>query len=172
MAGKHSKPGSIADLTDEDNRRFQEATWKAERVGWLVMLVIVVAALAGAFSSGPLSDVEAAAPGGATVSYQRFNRHMAPSEIRVSLPAAGGSKTAKLEMSRSLLDAFDIEHIRPAPSRSVATTDGITFEFDAASSPTKAIITLSLTANRIGIVSGTIGLAGHAPIPITQIVYP
>jgi hypothetical protein len=170
VAGKHSKPGSIADLTDEDNRRFQERTWMVERAGWLVMLAIVVAALAGVFSGGPLSDVEATAPGGTTVFYQRFNRHMAPSKIRVRLPASG--EPARLEMSRSLLDAFDIEYIQPMPARSVTTPDGIVFEFDAAPSPTKAAIALSLTAHRIGIVSGTIGLAGHASIPITQIIYP
>jgi hypothetical protein len=47
--------GRAGDLEVEQDLDFQQRTWALERAGWIVMLLIIAAALAGFFGGGPLS---------------------------------------------------------------------------------------------------------------------
>lgn len=53
-------PGSrrLKTLQLEDNMTFQRREWFCERVGWGVMVLIVIAVLAGLLGSGPLNSVK------------------------------------------------------------------------------------------------------------------
>ncbi len=73
------KPSPDPMIQLEDDIAFQRKSWLVERIGWGVMLTILVAALAGLFASGPLSskNVESA-DSSAIVRYERFARAQAP----------------------------------------------------------------------------------------------
>lgn len=49
-------------LEIEEDLRLQHRLWTAERVGWLMVGVLVLAALAGLFGTGPLSLSSVASP--------------------------------------------------------------------------------------------------------------
>src|SRR5213595_1235399 len=93
-------------LSDEERPRFgfdeqfEDRWWHVEFVGWIVMLALVVAGLAGVVGRGPIASARAA--GATTVEYERIARYQTPTRIVVSLPA--NQPQATLFVSRSLLD--------------------------------------------------------------------
>jgi hypothetical protein len=52
---------------------FQRRVWRVQRIGWLIIAAVIVAALLGVFGGGPLS--RAAVQGdGLRLEYERFAR--------------------------------------------------------------------------------------------------
>src|SRR3546814_4740948 len=95
------------------------------------MALVLVAALLGLFSTGPLSSTTARdATGSVRIEYDRFERSLAPSTLHVAFSAAGANDTVSLRFSRSYLEAIQIERIQPEPQRSLADADGVVFVFD------------------------------------------
>lgn len=76
----------------EDDIAFQRKAWKVERVGWACLLVLVVFALLGLFSNGPLSDRRLTTPDGTLqVDDQRFLRQGGRSPLRLALQGEPGA---------------------------------------------------------------------------------
>ncbi len=50
-----TKVQRVGDLEVAQDRTFQRRSWTIQRVGWVVMLLVAAAALAGLTGSGPLS---------------------------------------------------------------------------------------------------------------------
>jgi hypothetical protein len=94
---------------------FQQRNWRAQRIGWTVLGLLVVAGLAGLLGPGPLSNVNARAGEGLEVVYERFVRHGAESELKVTVrrPPSGHVRIA---ISRDYLDQLNLELVRPAPT--------------------------------------------------------
>lgn len=99
----------------EDQRR----AWKWERIALLGLLGIVLLALAGAFSRGPLSDASlASATGRLQVEYERFERLGASSRLHVTLRGAPHDE-ARLRLTGDLLESHDVQSLQPLmPARS------------------------------------------------------
>jgi hypothetical protein len=56
----------------QEDMPMQQRVWRFERVGWYVLVAIVLLALAGLFGNGPLSDAEVVSQDGRVrVEYQR-----------------------------------------------------------------------------------------------------
>jgi hypothetical protein len=66
----------------EEDMRLQRHVWRFERIGWVVLLVVIALTLGGLFSKGPLSSVEVSTPdGNLSVKYERFNRNGAGDDM-------------------------------------------------------------------------------------------
>jgi len=116
----------------QEHMVFQRRTWIVQRVGWVILAVICLAALTGLFGDGILSNrtVEGA---GFTVEYERFERatrlarfvfHFAPSQ----------NSERRLHLGRNFPDKFVIASIQPQPTRSVASAGGLELTFAGAPS--------------------------------------
>ena len=62
--------------------RHHYAAWRAERVAWCVMALVLLATLLGAFGDGPLSDARVGSPRTFTVEYDRLLRSSSPALLR------------------------------------------------------------------------------------------
>ena len=70
-------------LSLNQNLIFQKRFWRAQRIGWGVLTVALLAALLGVFGSGPLSHTTVSdASGRLTITYERFARLLAPPPTR------------------------------------------------------------------------------------------
>jgi hypothetical protein len=152
---------------------FQRHDWRAERVAWAAMALIVVAALLGLFSSGPLST---ARKGGSAdeleVSYSRFMRLSAPEYMTVRLRRKAGSEDGfALLLDDRFIAAFRIVQVTPPPARSFAAGEGLRMEF-ASSGADHAAITLHLEPLRSGWMSPQVALPGGPGFQLPMIVYP
>lgn len=135
------------DLDIIENRDWQERFWSFQRVAWLVMIAILIAAIFGATGSGgPLATAQVEIDG-ATVSYPRIARWQAAAEMTVELPPqAQGS--VDIQVSSNFLDVFGVESISPTPSAAAATPTGHRYTFDVASGAKPKTLVLHLRAMR------------------------
>lgn len=146
------------------NIEFQRRAWVAQRVGWLVIAAIIVAALLGIFGGGPLS--RAAVEGdGLRLEYERFARLQQPTRLRLAL-----SKTAPSEVAlkRGYLESFRIEQITPEPCEIEASGEWLVYRFSG--SGTSAVI-FHLMPEEFGSAAGAARADGN-PLAFRQFIYP
>ena len=64
----------IGDLEVDEDLPFQRRAWVAQRIGWVLMALFVLAAAVGLLGAGPLSHARIDVPGLMTLEYERFAR--------------------------------------------------------------------------------------------------
>ena len=135
------------------------------------MALVLLLALIGLFGRGPLSEARVQGQG-MRIEYERFVHASAPTTLHLFIVPAGGH--AELVVNRDYLEAMPVEHIRPAPRRTEARGDTLTFEFDA-NGPGEAQIAMDLRPRTAGRPAAqfqqTPGLAAPA-LRFRQFVYP
>jgi hypothetical protein len=151
---------------------FQERTWRVQRVGWVVMALIVLAGLAGLFAGGPLASAAAEGPG-VRVEYGRFERWHGASTLLVRLAAdAVQEGRVALLLDGRYVERVQIEHIVPPPERTLTTSEGPVFIYSVAQGGVPGTIAFSIKPERAGVLRGRIGLPGREAAQFTQIVWP
>lgn len=149
-----------------EDMRFQRANWIAERIGWAAMSVIVLAALLGVFSDGPLSQ-RSIASGPVTLEQQRFGRQLRGNEMMLALPAS--DMPVEVMLSDRLLEAMAVDSIEPRPDSSRAGAEGAVYSFPASAEPHR--IRFDLRPRGPGTVRGEVRAAGRS-LDFFQFVYP
>jgi hypothetical protein len=144
--------------------------WVFERVGWIAMAAVLIAALAGLFGNGWLSEREVSAGGALTAKYPRFCRAHAPLELAVEwLPR---QEPAALWISRSYLDGFEIAEIRPTPSGVTVDAGRIHYTFHTARPHAPVSVTFTLKPKRGGSFVGRVGLQDELDVEVRHFVFP
>jgi hypothetical protein len=153
----------------DDDIDFQRRESRVQRIGWWCLSAFVLAALLGAFGSGPLSHAVAEASGLA-VEYERFLRADARSLLTVELPASGTA--AELSISRSYIDAVDITRMLPEPSVSELREGDAVFSFERRdTAPASMIVRIEFKPRTMGRPTATLR-SGGATVTFTQLTYP
>jgi hypothetical protein len=163
----------VGDLEIEQDLQFQRRDWRAQRVGWIVMLLLILGTLAGAFGRGPLAHASAgneSAP--LRVDYDRLVRHQADAELVLHLAAGAAAGRARILLDSALLEAIRIERFTPEPDSETATPAGVVFEFGVDSITAPFDIRLDHRATGYWRERGTIALGDHPPLQLDFFVYP
>lgn len=105
------------DLELTADLRFQRREWRAERIGWVLAGVVIVASLLGVFSNGPLSSTSSSSSSGdIRVDYQHFVRHLGQDSMTITVaPSAIKAGTATIVLDQSIASALQITSITPQP---------------------------------------------------------
>ena len=153
---------------------FQRRDWVVQRVGWVVMALMIVAALAGLLGPGPLSKASA---GGADaplrLEYNRFVRYLAPTALRVQLvPGQAENGQARVWIDRSYLDAVRIQSITPEPEKVESEPDRMIFTFSVAASERPVVAAFHFEPEQIGPLDARAGLDEQETVSFSQFVYP
>lgn len=146
---------------------YHRREWAAQRIGWVVMTLLLVAALAGLFSSGPLSDVTAQV-GSHQVEYERFARYGARTKLIVTTHSEVLVGDLPVRISHPFIDAHRIEAITPEPRSMSDAGDAVEFVFDA-SSTTR--IVFRLEPDVVGRHTGELRIGADAA-RLSQFIYP
>ena len=141
----------------------------AQRVGVVLLLVLMAAALAGAFGMGGPVAGGNARQGALAVEFPRFARNVAPTSIDVHLGQAAAS-TVEVTLHGELADAFHVEIISPRPDQVSATGDATTYRFIAVPGEAHRI-RFEGQFETIGPVHGQVR-AGQDAVPIRTFVHP
>ncbi len=179
-SSKSSKPSKVIEPLTVDGAcpikedlRFQKMTWIVERAGWLVMVVIVIAALAGVFGDPTTREDVRDGSGRLLVSYQRFQRHLDPTDLRISVDARGQS-LFEVTIDQALSSNLEIRTIRPTPLEMQAHNGGMLLKFAASpESEQPAQIKITGVPTSVGKLNGRVGLldeSGAAQLDI--FIYP
>lgn len=97
---------------------FQRRNWLAERVAWVCLAALLLAAALGVFGSGVLARAHKATDSGAlTADYEQALRRDAPATLTVTLgsPAEPLPSQTTLSIEGDLLTRAHIDRITPQP---------------------------------------------------------
>lgn len=148
----------------------QQRTWRVERYGWALLMLLAAAALLGLFAEGPLSSATALSETGRLeIQYDRFARNGAPMRLAAAVHGGNG-EDAVLRFSAPLTDAFSIETIRPAPAEERGGPQGDTYVFRTEGRP--LVLRFVMRPEKSWLRRGAISLEGEPPIPLTFFIYP
>jgi hypothetical protein len=164
----------VGTLEVAQDLEFQRRSWTVQRIGWVVMALVIVAALLGLFGPGPLSSATAGEQGGALwAEYRRFGRYASPSTLRIHLgTGAARDGEARVWLSREYLEGVRIQHITPEPDSVEAGLDRITYAFRVAEPGQPVAVTFHLELQQIGPTTGRVGLPDGPSLTFSQFVYP
>jgi len=165
----------VGDLEIEQDLRFQRREWRVQRIGWLLMALLICAALLGVFGGGGLltGASDSAAGGAAKISYQRFARLSAPASLKVRFPeSAVQNGMLQVAVERDYIEGVQIEHITPEPESVEVTADAIVYTFAVGDPSGAGQVAFHYTTESIGLVSGWVELADTERLTLRQFVYP
>jgi hypothetical protein len=162
---KNRKPEVQEDLA------FQQQDWRAQRVGWGLLGLVILAALAGLLGPGPLSNAVAGGGDRPEVRYERFVRHGGQTEltIRVATPPAG---PLRISINRDYLDGVLLEQVLPAPASAQTAGDRLVYSFDRLEVPGPVEVKYVLQPMDVGSHEARISAGNGAAALIRQFTYP
>jgi hypothetical protein len=163
-------------LEIDEDFGYQRRAWVVQRVGWVLMVLLVLAAVVGLLGSGPLSHATAHVPQRLSVDYQRFARYETSETLTIRVPpAAMADGVVRLSINRDFLDASKVESVVPAPLRVESAAGRLVFVFAAAEPQAPLEVTLSFQPERIGRRRAVVAVeSAGEPRAVTfhQLVYP
>ena len=165
------------DLDIDVDMGFQRRSWIVQRVGWVVMALLVVAAALGFLGSGPLSRATVSLPGVLDADYQRFTRYedLETLTVRVA-PAVTASGVVRLSVNRDYLDHAQITTVTPPPERVEAAHARVIYVFRVAEPGRPLDVTFSLKPRTIGRVEARLAIEspnGRGPeLTMRQFAFP
>lgn len=163
----------IGDLEINQDLNVQARMWRIQRVGWAIMLVIVLLALTGLFGRGPAGKTKAGDAGGPLwVEYERFERFQSSSVLRIHLLPVTSPGPRQVWISNRYLSGVEIHRILPDPMVTKMSDDGLLFEVGTAGKAEAGVLTLYLQFQQMGALAGDVRSPGNAPVRIRQFVYP
>lgn len=118
-----AQPYATAPLEIDAAPSFQRRWWQVERIAWLLMGALVIAALCGLTGAGgPLSREQVQA-GDATIDYPRIARWQPAEDATIRF---GPEMTGEVEvvLSADFAEAFDVEAMQPQPASAASTAEG------------------------------------------------
>lgn len=155
----------------EEDIALQRRIWRIERIGWYVLVVVVVLTLCGLFSHGLLSSaVASSATKDLVVEYERFHRSGAVNTMVIHSRGKPG-ETHTVVIGKAMMEGFSIDSIQPQPRTSSGNGQGLrlTMEGDAQG---ESSLYLGWSSNGLGLYESKIAVEGGGDVSITQFIYP
>lgn len=164
----------VGTLEVERDLNYERKSWITQRIGWIVMALVVVAGTLGLLGPGLLSYASAAdGSGKLTVDYQRFGRLEAPEEMRMQIgPGAASSGSIRVWIARDFLERHLVEAITPEPEKVEAAGDRMVFHFPVTGVQSQTAITFRLEPQWPGKRECRVGLVDGPEVRFGGFVYP
>ena len=164
----------VGDLEISQDLNFQRRSWVVQRVAWVMLALLILAALLGLFGSGPLSRAMAGRQDGPLrAEYHRFWRFKSPMSLRLHIgPQAARSGQARVWLSRSYLEAMSVQHVTPQPQRVEVGPDRLTYVFTLSQPERPTAVTFNIEPEMPGSVPGQAGLENGAVVSFRHFIYP
>lgn len=172
-----SAPVRIGNLEINQDLDVQRKIWTVQRIGWGGMALIILAALAGLFGSGPLARTEATnAQQSFWLLYDRFGRYEGESVLQLVLtPETIKTNRVTVEIDRTYWTCHAIEQIAPEPIVSSTGSEGFLYTFNIETidrSTTPAIIIVRLRPECVGALKGHIRVDDQSLVTFQQFIFP
>ena len=153
-----------------EDLKLKRMEWRVQRIVWPLLVLFMLAVLAGILGKGPLSHVRVQAPQQAfSMEYERFLRYGAPDALRIELVPDADSFT--LQMDGEYVRRVEIERIMPRPTGMASAGDVIRFTFRG--TPGRpAEVAFHLRPEKAGTINGWIALEDGPRQRFRQFVYP
>ncbi|MDH2184688.1 hypothetical protein N5K35_13325 [Pseudomonas sp. GD03651] len=149
----------------------QKRVWRFERVGWYVLVIIVLLALAGLFGDGPLSDAEVVSQDGRLkVEYQRLSRSGTTDNLFITIQGSPG-QPVMVELEGPLLREASIETMQPEPLVSMSHGPALLLQLGT-SKDGMATLYLTLRSAHVGSLEGVVRSGSNTEVHFSTFLYP
>ncbi|GAA4697678.1 hypothetical protein APR04_004501 [Promicromonospora umidemergens] len=159
-------------LDIEQDEGFQRREWVWQRSGTVLLVLIVMAALAGLLGTGPLSWTERdSADGVVTVAFDRVTHHEADDSMTLAFgPEAVSGGTVTVELTGAWPGGVDVQGISPEPTEQRIAAGGLVLEF-AVEDTDHLEVTVGFRPQEYGMLRGEVTVAGRS-VSFSQFVLP
>ncbi len=160
------------ELAVGEDLEFQRKWWRFEKIAWIVLVIVLVLDLLGAFGRGYLAHAEARATDGSIdVKYDRIERFQTPSILTVKLgPTAVQNGKVNLWTSEGLITKLGNQRVSPQPLSSVVGNGGTLYTFEATRNPTE--VEFALEPSKPGAYQLELGVRGLELLKMNIFVMP
>lgn len=164
----------VGDLEVDEDIGFEKSEWRAQRIGWSLMAVVILLALLGLFGTGPISSATAGAPDGPLlVEYQRFIRHDGRTSLRVQIDEEQiVDGQVELWISSEYLEDVEIEQFSQEPDKVTHGGERVIFTFLAANPTEPVSVTFAMQPQAMGRLSAAVGIVDGPEVQLSQLSYP
>lgn len=163
----------IGDLEIDQDLALERTEARLQRLAWMLMLLMVVAAFAGLFGPGLFNMAEARGEN-LRVRYARFERASSMSELEITVSSAAvHDGLIQLWISSDYERSFSIDRVTPAPESATVTRDRLIYLLRAAPGTAASVtVHLKATSGTAGRVTGRAGLVNGGAVTFGQFVWP
>lgn len=153
---------------------FECRWWRIQRILWGILVLLLLAGVAGLLGHGPLSEATAHPRGSQLqVRYDRLARRETPSSLRLRLEkGALTSGFVRIHVNRALLDHMQLKQIVPTPLEAEPLADGARFLFRTDPTRDSAVIIFVENPASPGFVDAEVAVEGAEPVCFRQFVFP
>src|SRR5688500_4063366 len=154
-------------LEIDEDLRFQRKEWFFQRIGALLLVLFVIAALLGFTGmGGPLSHGEAGERSGPLhVAYERFVRRGGTSTVKPHLRSAPGD--VRYWVSAAYFEHARIEAVAPTPE--LVTVEAYRHVYVIRSGAAAVTVTLEVEHKAVGTLDAEVGLVGGPSVRFSQL---
>ena len=161
------------DLEIEESIEFQRREWRAERIGWAVMGVVILLAVLGFFGGAGPFQMGSARADRLEIRFDRFARLQAPARLQVRVQAGtSDADTVAIWIDRDFLESIRLEGVTPEPDGVDAAADRLVFSFSLLRAGESIDVTYHFTTLSIGLHQGRVGLSSGSSLEISQFTFP
>jgi hypothetical protein len=161
---------SRTSLELEEDRDFERHERFIRRTGTWLLCAVLMAAAAGLFGSGPLSNAEAHSRDGVLAArFERFTRNRATTTLYLMLQS--DSRAVQLGLNATFAERIKIEQITPQPTDISTSGARHIYEFTATEPDSVMRVVLKYQPETLGWLSAVITSA-KSQLRFRQFVYP
>lgn len=160
------------DYPVKEDMPWQRLEWRIQRVGYALLVLIVIAGACGAFSKGFLSDQQVSSSDGRMqVDYERFGRLDSNMDMNLHLHQLKGDYY-QITMSGEQLDELQIQTLQPQPDEAWSDAHTLILRWLRRAGQQDATIWLSAQPQNYGRFTFTLQLDDSSQVKLTSLVYP
>ncbi|HDR1956086.1 TPA: hypothetical protein QCD06_002525 [Enterobacter hormaechei] len=142
------------------------------QVGFIVLLAIILAAIAGLFSSGLVSDEEKTnSANSLTLNYERFGRRQTESRMTLTFPVTSEGKYT-LSLTSETSDTYEPGSVWPQPDSMYSRGNTLFLVYDRLKQTDKFTVLLFITPSNAGKWTNSIRVNNEPDIRFWQFIYP
>lgn len=155
------------------DQRFEQSWSRAEQIGRVVMVLFVIAGLAGLLGRGPFSHERVQSAGsGLMVDFEPVARSQTGTQVTLHVANPGESPTVKIYIGSNAVEPMGLQRIIPQPVSTQTVQDGLTMVVAVPPGTQDAEIRLMLMPVSLGPNQLIAQVGGYDPIRWTQFVVP
>lgn len=168
MGEESNKPGGLEMGHDPEH---EITEWHIQRIGWALMLLLCIAALAGVLGDGPAANMQQGKIGEELyLEYDRYVRHQAPFIVKVFCRPEQ-SNDFSLSFTRSFLEKHEVKEIQPEPESTEISSDRSTYRFKSTGAG-EHLVTFRFESDGFGKVHNEVTLNGKITRKMKQFIWP
>ncbi|MGK9119500.1 hypothetical protein [Olivibacter jilunii] len=153
-------------LTLEEDLPLHIKGWKTQKVGGLLILILMLLTALGLFGEGPLS-ARKIVNGDITMAYERYLRYQKEMDVSLRL---SNQANVQVAIPIEYLDCFRIEKIVPEANEHIISDGKVVYTFNVDKTG-ETILHFYLHAQKPGSAKGTWEV-NHHNFQINQFIYP